>query len=134
MWRAELLVDGQDAAAGQVSWSVEDFVPQRLRVAIEASEVVLRRGQSRPINVQADFLYGVLGSGLAVEAEGRLMVDPNPFPGFEGYTFGCADESFDAAAMFRAAGHTPPPTARVRRSSRCNCRTSRKRRCRCARA
>ena len=41
-----LLVDGQDAVAGNVSWSVEDFVPQRLRVQIEASEAVLR---ARPI-------------------------------------------------------------------------------------
>ena len=42
VWRAEMLVDGQEAAAGNVSWSVEDFVPQRLRVQIEASEAVLR--------------------------------------------------------------------------------------------
>lgn len=95
MWRAELLVDGQDAAVGTVSWSVEDFVPQRLRVQIEASEAVLRAGQARPISVQADFLYGAPGSGLAVEAEGRLMVDPTPFPDFAEYTFGRADESFD---------------------------------------
>ncbi|HVK82250.1 MAG TPA: alpha-2-macroglobulin [Verrucomicrobiae bacterium] len=95
VWRAELIVDGQDAVAGSVSWSVEDFVPERLRVRIEASEAVLRAGQSRPINVQADFLYGAPGSGLAVEGEGRLMVDPTPFPDFADYTFGRADESFD---------------------------------------
>jgi uncharacterized protein YfaS (alpha-2-macroglobulin family) len=95
MWRAEILVDGQEASAGSVSWSVEDFVPQRLRVAIEASEAVLRAGQARPISVQADFLYGAPGSGLAVEAEGRLMIDPTPFPDFAAYTFGKADESFD---------------------------------------
>ncbi|MBX3510831.1 MAG: alpha-2-macroglobulin family protein, partial [Hyphomonadaceae bacterium] len=95
LWRAVLTVDGQDAAAGEVSWSVEDFVPQRLRVRIDASEAVLRAGQSRPISVQADFLYGAPGAGLAVEAEGRLTVDPNPFPQFDGYAFGRADESFD---------------------------------------
>ena len=95
VWSAQLTVDGQEAIAGSVSWSVEDFVPERLRVQIEASEDVLRRGQSRPINVQADFLYGAPGSGLAVEAEGRLMIDPNPFPEQEGYAFGVADESFD---------------------------------------
>jgi len=95
VWSAQLIVDGQEAIAGTVSWSVEDFVPERLRVQIEASEDVLRRGQSRPINVQADFLYGAPGSGLAVEAEGRLTVDPNPFPEQEGYSFGVSDESFD---------------------------------------
>ena len=95
LWRAVLEVDGQEAPAGSVTFSVEDFVPQRLRVAIEASEDALRAGQSRPVNVQADFLYGAPGSGLAVEAEGRLTVDPNPFPEQQGYSFGLADESFD---------------------------------------
>jgi uncharacterized protein YfaS (alpha-2-macroglobulin family) len=94
MWRATLQVDGQEALAGEVSFSVEDFVPQRLRVRIDANEAILQRGQARPISVQADFLYGAPGAGLAVEGEGRLVVDPNPFPEFEGYQFGKADESF----------------------------------------
>lgn len=102
LWRATLTVDGQEAAAGQVSWSVEDFVPQRLRVRfsptqdqLRAQHFVLRPGQSQTISVQADFLYGAPGGGLPVEAEGRLMVDPNPFPEQQGYSFGRADESFD---------------------------------------
>lgn len=103
VWRATLLVDGQEQSAGDVSWSVEDFVPQRLRVQIEASEAVLHRGQTRPINVQADFLYGAPGSGLAVEAEGRLMVDPTPFPEFRNFSFGRSDESFDER-MFQLPG------------------------------
>jgi uncharacterized protein YfaS (alpha-2-macroglobulin family) len=116
MWRAELIVDGQEAVAGSVSWSVEDFVPERLRVQVEASEAVLRRGQQRPINVQADFLYGAPGAGLAVEGEGR------------------------PAALTRAStsnsSSCPAPslTARAPVSSSCNCRVSRKRPCRCARA
>ena len=93
-WRAVLTVDGQDAAAGEVSFSVEDFVPQRLRVRIEANEAVLRHAQTRPISVQADFLYGAPGAGLPVEAEGRLSVDPNPFPEQRGFIFGKEDESF----------------------------------------
>jgi len=93
-WRAELLVDGQDAAAGDVSFSVEDFVPQRLRVKMTANETPILPGQNRPVTVQADFLYGAPGSGLAVEAEGRLFIDANPFPDAAGYAFGMADESF----------------------------------------
>lgn len=103
VWRAVIEVDGQEQYAGEVSWSVEDFVPQRLRVSIEANEAVLRSGQSRPINVQADFLYGAPGSGLAVEAEGRLMVDPTPFPEFAAYSFGRSDESFEER-MFQLPG------------------------------
>jgi len=102
MWRAQLTVDGQDAAAGEVSWSVEDFVPQRLRVSfsptedqLHAQNVILRADTQQLINLQADFLYGAPGGGLAVQAEGRLMVDPTPFPDFHGYSWGKADESFD---------------------------------------
>ncbi|HWA01003.1 MAG TPA: alpha-2-macroglobulin [Caulobacterales bacterium] len=94
-WRAELIVDGQEAAAGNVSFSVEDFVPQRLRVQVAASEAVLHANETRALSVQADFLYGAPGAGLAVEAEGRLTVDPNPFPEQRGYTFGRESESFD---------------------------------------
>src|SRR5690606_22317591 len=64
-------------------------------VRVEANDAILRAGQTRPVNVQADFLYGAPGSGLAVEAEGRLAIDPNPFPQQQGYAFGRADESFD---------------------------------------
>lgn len=112
LWRAELQVDGQEAIAGSVSWSVEDFVPQRLRVRFTPSEdqlraqhVMLRRGQSQTIGVQADFLYGAPGGGLPVEAEGRLTVDPNPFPEQEGFSFGRQDESFDER-FFQFTGTT----------------------------
>ncbi|MBI1252120.1 MAG: alpha-2-macroglobulin family protein [Alphaproteobacteria bacterium] len=93
-WRAELLVDGQEAAAGSVSFAVEDFVPQRLRVRFDANDAPLLAGQNRALDVQADFLYGAPGAGLPVDAEARLQIDPNPFPAFEGYAFGRADESF----------------------------------------
>jgi alpha-2-macroglobulin len=93
-WRAVLEVDGQEAAAGEVSFSVEDFVPQRLRVQVNASEAPLYRDQTRPVSLQADFLYGAPGAGLAVEAEGRLTVDPNPFADQAGFAFGKADENF----------------------------------------
>ncbi|NWG52634.1 MAG: alpha-2-macroglobulin family protein [Hydrogenophilaceae bacterium] len=95
VWRAELIVDGQEQAAGQTSWSIEDFVPQRLRVQITADETPIIGSQRRAIDVQADFLYGAPGSGLQVTAEGRLQIDPNPFPSFRQYTFGVEDESFE---------------------------------------
>jgi alpha-2-macroglobulin len=89
-----LEVDGQEAPAGEVSFSVEDFVPQRLRVTVTATEAPLYRDQVRPATLQADFLYGAPGAGLAVEAEGRLTVDPNPFAAHTGFMFGKSDESF----------------------------------------
>ncbi|WP_395645074.1 alpha-2-macroglobulin family protein [Terricaulis sp.] len=110
VWRATLEVDGQENIAGEVSWSVEDFVPQRLRVRFTPTEedmqrnhVILRPNASQNVHLQADFLYGAPGAGLAVEGEGRLMVDYNPFPQHEGYWFGNSDESF-SEQMFQLQG------------------------------
>jgi hypothetical protein len=74
---------------------VEDFVPQRLRVRFAPqAQGPLLAGQTRAFDVQADFLYGAPGAGLAVDGEARLQVDPTPFPNFAAYAFGRADESF----------------------------------------
>lgn len=94
-WRATLEVDGQDTPAGEVSFAVEDFVPQRLKVKVEGSEAPLTASEPRSITVDAQFLYGAPGAGLVVQGEGRLQVDPNPFPNFAGYTWGKEDERFD---------------------------------------
>lgn len=94
-WRAVLEVDGQDAPAGEVTFAVEDFVPQRLRVKVEGSEAALTGGQTRAITVDAQFLYGAPGAGLVVQGEGRLQVDPNPFAEFAGYRWGKEDDRFD---------------------------------------
>ena len=94
-WRAALEVDGQDGPAGEVSFAVEDFVPQRLKVDVSASSAPLGRNQSRAIDVAARFLYGAPGAGLNVEGEARLAVDPTPFPDLKGFTFGRVDETFD---------------------------------------
>ncbi|MDX2234476.1 MAG: alpha-2-macroglobulin [Hyphomonadaceae bacterium] len=94
-WRAVLEVDGQDAPAGEVTFAVEDFVPQRLRVKVDGAETPLTAGQTRDIGVDAQFLYGAPGAGLVVQGEGRLQVDPNPFAAFAGYRWGREDDRFE---------------------------------------
>ncbi|MGE3301638.1 MAG: alpha-2-macroglobulin [Hyphomonadaceae bacterium] len=94
-WRAELLVDGQDAAAGTASWAVEDFVPQRLKVEAKADERPMRVGETRAIEINARFLYGAPGAGLPIEGEARLQVDPSPFPNEKDFRFGKEDETFE---------------------------------------
>lgn len=96
-WTATLEVDGQSAPAGSVSFSVEDFVPQRLRVAVSADESPLGPGQSRAISVDAQYLYGAPGSGLAVEGEARLQIDQSPFKqeALKGFSFGKPGETFE---------------------------------------
>ena len=96
VWRIEVAADGHDGVVGVQSFSVEDFVPQRLEVLIETDEKTpIRPGAARDITVSSRYLYGAPAAALPVEAEARLRIDPNPFPDFSGFRFGPADRRFD---------------------------------------
>ena len=88
-WTAELHIDGLDAASGSMSFSVEDFAPQRLAVTTDAhASQPVTGSEARTVDVTARFLYGAIGSGLQTQGEARLRADPNPFPQFQGYEWG----------------------------------------------
>ncbi|MEM1150148.1 MAG: alpha-2-macroglobulin [Pseudomonadota bacterium] len=94
VWRAVLEMDGS-GRAGEVSWSVEDFVPQRIAVELATDEdTPLRAGSTREIQVNSRFLYGAPGAGLKVAARARVQRDPSPFDGLDGFSFGRQDEQF----------------------------------------
>jgi len=95
-WTAELRMDGYDDPAGALSFSVEDFVPQRLAVTVQGrSEVPVTSGEMRSIDVAARFLYGALAAGLQTQGEARVRTDPNPFPQFADYQWGDEVKPFD---------------------------------------
>lgn len=96
MWGVQVEADGVKGVAGARQFSVEDFVPQRLEVKLEGDEKTpIRPGQTRQLAIESRFLYGAPASGLAVEAEARLRLDPNPFPDFSAYRFGPVNGRFD---------------------------------------
>lgn len=104
-WLARLEIDGLDKPAGELSFQVEDFAPQRLAVTAVGQEAVpMKAGETRNIDVTARFLYGASGAGLQTQGEARLRVDPNPFPAFEGYQWGDQREPF--AEKFLEIGQT----------------------------
>jgi uncharacterized protein YfaS (alpha-2-macroglobulin family) len=94
IWTLELAVEGTDAKIFETI-SVEDFVPQRLKLTLKPQvQPVLRAGETRDITLDAQFYYGAPGSDLETEAEVRLQRDPNPFEGFKDYSFGDVKEDF----------------------------------------
>lgn len=94
-WSVAIEADGVGAAGSQ-SFSVEDFVPQRLEVTIDVDDATpIRPGETRSVTVKSRFLYGAPASGLDVEAEARLRLDPNPFPKLPGYRYGAVDDRFN---------------------------------------
>ncbi|MEM9169161.1 MAG: alpha-2-macroglobulin [Pseudomonadota bacterium] len=94
-WRLVLEADGAGPIA-ETGFSVEDFVPQRLEVAVLADEdAPMAAGEARPVTTRARFLYGAPAGDLTVEAEARVRVDPNPFPTYKDYRFGPVTARFE---------------------------------------
>jgi hypothetical protein len=95
-WSASLTMQGIDDPVGDLSFSVEDFVPQRLAVTLNAQDQVpVAAGEVRKVAVSARFLYGAPGAGLQTQGEVRLRADPNPFPQYKDFEWGDDQTPFD---------------------------------------
>ncbi|MDR0780594.1 MAG: alpha-2-macroglobulin family protein, partial [Pseudomonadales bacterium] len=93
-WSIVTLIDGL-GEVGSLRFSVEDFVPQRIAVDVQAdADTPLRANETRPLDVNVRFLYGAPGAGLPVEGNVRVAVDQNPFPALRGFRFGKHDDDF----------------------------------------
>jgi len=87
-WSAAAYIDPKAAPVGRVEFTVEDFIPEKLKVDLSSQASVLRTGKSNGFDVQADFLYGAPAADLTVEADMRVTIDERPFPAFAKYSFG----------------------------------------------
>lgn len=93
-WRIDAELDGHGRVA-QARFAVEDFVPQRIALELEANaETPVLAGGVRDVSADVRFLYGAPGAGLLVESRIRVESDPTPFPEFAGYRFGRHDQPF----------------------------------------
>ena len=94
IWRATVEIDGV-GTVGSHAFSVEDFVPQRIKVGLDGdSETAVKNGETRDIEVDGRFLYGAPGTGLTVQSQARIEVDPSPFDAYSGFRFGPQSETF----------------------------------------
>jgi len=93
-WRVAAELDGIGTVGGE-SFQVEDFVPQRVELTLDAdTETAMTAGDTRMIEARARFLYGAPGAGLAMEGTARIQRDASPFEGYDDYGFGLHDEQF----------------------------------------
>ena len=93
-WTVAAHIDPEDEAIGQVAFQVEDFVPVRIRVAVESQGDALRTDAVVPFDVQADYLYGAPAADLPASAELIVRPSTTPFPDWKDYRFGLAQEEF----------------------------------------
>jgi len=77
-----------DQVIGKISFDVQDFIPQRLKVIASPGESSLMPGELFKLNVSGAFLYGAKASNLSGEVDWKVLANLQPFKGFEGFKFG----------------------------------------------
>jgi len=93
-WQIAAYVDPKADPVGRVQFDVADFVPQRLKVTLTPETKVVHTGESIRVRAESRFLYGAPASGLSGEGTAKITVDGNPYPEFNAYQFGRADDKF----------------------------------------
>lgn len=92
-WRVSVHADAKRPAIGETTFLVEDYVPERLEVALAPKAKAIRAGQNAEIDVDVRYLYGAPGAELAVNGEATVRrAAQSAIPGFAGYTVGLSDE------------------------------------------
>ena len=95
-WRVQAYADPKGPAIGEVSFLVEDYVPERLELTLAPKKPVLQAGEPAEIDVSARYLYGAPGSELDVTGSMTIRAaGQSAIPGFAGYQVGLTDEDFE---------------------------------------
>jgi alpha-2-macroglobulin len=91
-WRAKLHADPKADPLANVSFLVEDFVPERLELKLEPVSKSIAPDEAATVKIAGRYLYGPPAANLAVE--GDIVVKPSTkdVEGYAGYRFGRAEE------------------------------------------
>ena len=93
-WRVRAFVDPKRPPAGEASFMVEDYVPDRLEFELASKAKGISRASAAELTVDGRYLYGAPAAKLGLE--GEVVVSPaKERPGFAGYQFGFADDEIE---------------------------------------
>ncbi|HUK06600.1 MAG TPA: alpha-2-macroglobulin [Stellaceae bacterium] len=93
-WQVDAYLDPKGVAVGHREFDVQDFIPQRLKVELDAKSTTLDLSQPIPVGVAVRFLYGAPGAGLSGEADATIDSASAPFPHYDDWYFGLSEETF----------------------------------------
>lgn len=90
-WNLAVYTDPKQPAISNVSFLVDDFVPDRTEFTMTPATGEIQFGQPESIAIEGRYLYGAPAAGL--DLEGDVVVKPTRTrTTFPGYVFGLADE------------------------------------------
>lgn len=92
-WRVDVYADPKAEALASAKVLVEDFLPERIDFTLALADGILPAADLPPLALEARYLFGAPGAGLAYEGDIRLTAT-SALPGYEGYQFGRYDEEF----------------------------------------
>ena len=101
-WSAEIYLPEATEKLGQVGFTVEDFVPPRLAIELEAGQKVYI-GENPEMTIKTDvrYLFGAPGAELNWEMD--AVITPVAFrpPGWEGFDFSGSSSDFKTTSQRR---------------------------------
>jgi len=90
-WKMALFADVKQNSIGEVSFQIEEIIPPRLEVTIKPAQGALYPNETKPILIQADYLYGAPGAELNTRLDVSFENIRQPFSDYQDYFFGFAD-------------------------------------------
>lgn len=94
-WGLSVYADLDAPALQSTSFLVEDFLPERIDVAVGLDDATLMLGDVAQLSVDAKYLFGAPAADLAVEGEVILRARDG-LASWPGYSFGRFDVGFDS--------------------------------------
>jgi alpha-2-macroglobulin len=91
-WRVWLHTDPKAPAISERAFLVEDFVPERLDMKLEAASASIAPEERATINADGRYLYGPPAASLGLEGEVIVKLANKDVEGFKGYHFGASDD------------------------------------------
>lgn len=104
-WRLDVMADSAEGPLASQTVLVEDFLPDRIAFDISLPDAPLRIGDTPPLAVSAQYLFGAPGAGLSVEGDVRLRITQTR-EAYPGYRFGNHDAQFSPRTTYLAPVQT----------------------------
>jgi uncharacterized protein YfaS (alpha-2-macroglobulin family) len=88
-WQVEFRLDpAAKEAAQSYTFRVEEFLPERLKLALDTKQAVLKPGEPFKLDVAGDYLYGAPAAGNRFTARLTLAADQHPVDAHKDFFFG----------------------------------------------
>lgn len=94
-WRAKVHADPKADPLTQVSFLVEDYVPERLDLTLDAGKAPVAIDAPLSLAIAGRYLYGPPAAGLAVEGEIVVRAAAQDLDAYPGFRFGDDDQKIN---------------------------------------